>query len=417
MRILQINKFHYIEGGTERYYWELSNLLKKKGHEVAFFSMHDQRNFPTKWSKYFVDFLSFRDVNYKDSIKIASRMIYSLEAKKRINQLLNQFHPNVVHIHNIYNHISPSILPEIKRRNIPIIQTVHDYHMLAPNRHLFHNGKICEITKKDQYFRAIFHKCIKNSYTASLLTVFTMYIHKILGLYTKYIDYYITPSNFLKKLMISYNYNPKNIIVLPYLTNFIKRSLSHTNSNNKYILYFGRLSSEKGLKFLIEVMRKIPYISLYIVGEGPELSVIQNKIREYNLKNIKLLGYLSGSRLERVIASSCFTITPSIWYENYPNSILESFAYGKPIIASDIGGIPELVRNNETGFLFIPNNVNDCIKKILTLWNNSKLVRQMGQNALKFAQEKFNAEDHYKKIIGIYNNLIEKYKQKKYQND
>ncbi len=415
MRILQINKFHYIEGGTERYYLELSNLLRKKGHKVAFFSMHDPRNFPTRWSRYFVDFLSFRNVNYLDSIKIANRMIYSFDAKKKINQLLDVFHPDIVHIHNIYNHISPSVLPEIKKRNIPIIQTVHDYHMLAPNRNLFHSGKICEITKKDQYYKTIFHKCIKNSYVASFLTVITMYIHRILGLYTKYIDCYITPSNFAKKLMVDYGYNQNNIIVLPYLTTFKKGNLSQSTSKNKYILYFGRLSPEKGLTFLTEVMEKIPHINLYIVGEGPELSMIQNKIKTYNLKNIRLLGYLSGDDLERVVVSSYFTIMPSIWYENYPNSILESFACGKPVIASDIGGIPELVKNNETGLLFTPNDINDCIRKILLLWNNPKLVRKMGRNALDFAREKFNPEDHYRKTIKIYRSLIEEYRNKSYK--
>ncbi len=413
MKILQINKFHNIEGGTERYYIELSKLLENHGHEVAFFSMYDSKNIKTRWEKYFVDYLSFRKVNFKNGLKIIKRMIYSLEAKNKINQLLDVFHPDMVHIHNIYNHISPSILPEIMRRNIPIVQTVHDYHMLAPNRNLFHNGNICEITKKDQYYKAILHKCIKNSYSASFLAVITMYLHKIFGLYTKYIDCYISPSNFTKKLMNEYGYNKKYIVVLPNFTNFKKRNLFNSNIKDKYILYFGRLSPEKGLDFLIEVIRQIPYINLYIVGDGPESSMLRAKIKKYNLRSIRLLGYLSGFHLEKVIASCYFTIVPSIWYENYPNSILESFASCKPVIASNIGGIPELVRNNETGLLFTPNDVNDCVRKILLLWNNPKLVREMGQNALNFASKKFDPEDHYRKIIKIYRSLVEEYRNKR----
>lgn len=404
MKILQINKFSYIEGGTERYYIELSKLLKKHGHEIAYFSMNDPRNFATKWSKCFVGNISFGKVNYKNGFNIVKRMIYSLEAKEKINKLLDEFHPDIVHIHNIYNHISPSILPEIKKRNIPIIQTVHDYHMLAPNKNLFHSESVCEISKRTSYYKSILHKCVKNSFWATCISVTTLYIHKIIGLYSKYIDCYVSPSRFAKNLLIEYGYDKKNVKVIPYFT--VLRNNKSSGKQRRYLLYFGRLSPEKGLLFLLNVMKEIPQVTLYIAGEGPELSKIQNSITHNALRNVRVLGYLKNRPIQNIISGSYFTILPSLWYENYPNSILESFAYGKPVVGSNIGGIPELIRNKRTGLLFQTNNITDCIQKILILWNNPKLVKQLGKNALNFVKENNNPEDHYNKIIGIYKTLI-----------
>ncbi len=203
MKILQINNILYSFGGAEKYLFRLSHLLKSKGHRVAYFSIDYPQNINTKWKKYFPKYIDYEHIGLKNIHKILQGTIYSFEAKIKINKLLNDFQPDVVHLHSIYKYISPSILSEIKKRRIPIIQTVHDYHLLAPSRTLFHDGKICEVTKIYRYYNALLHKCIKKSYIASLISVLSFYIHSILGLYTKNVDYFITPSHFMENNYLS----------------------------------------------------------------------------------------------------------------------------------------------------------------------------------------------------------------------
>jgi len=191
MRILQVNNHHRIVGGTERYYFDLSQLLIKHGHQVAHFSMHHSDNKPSKFNKYFVSHFSFEHAKKRDNLKVFSRTLYCFESKRKINTLLDKFRPDIVHIHNIYNHISPSILPEIKKRNIPIVQTVHDYHLLGPNPSLFHSGEICEIYKQG-FCKPFFHKCVGNSYLASAITSLTLYLHTMFRIYQKSIDLFST---------------------------------------------------------------------------------------------------------------------------------------------------------------------------------------------------------------------------------
>src|SRR3989344_6561866 len=171
MKILQINKFYHIHGGTDRYFFEVSKLLKKHNHKVAFFSTEDKKNNKTKWSKFFVENFSFDKTNINNFFRLFPNYIFSLSAYNKINQLLDYFQPDLVHLHSIYHHLTPSILIALKNRNIPIVQTVEDYHLVSPNYNLFHDGGICEITKPNKFHKSAFHKCVKGSYLYSFAEV------------------------------------------------------------------------------------------------------------------------------------------------------------------------------------------------------------------------------------------------------
>ncbi len=404
MKILQIHRHFNIKGGAERYFFELSRMLESHGHKIAFFSMHDKDNIKTKWNKYFVSNLLINNKSILNSLRLWARMTYSLEAKKKISKLLDEFKPDIVHIHNLNIFISPSILTEIKRRKIPIIQTLHDYYLIAPTRgSLFHGDSICEFTKKDKYYKAVLHRCIGNSYFASLLFVLSYYFHYILRFYDL-IDLHLAPSNFLRNKYIEYGFNPKKIIYLPYFIDTEKYK-DYSSIIGKYILYFGRLSPEKGLPTLIHSMEKLPHINLIISGDGIQLKDLMKQTTDRHLQNIKFVGFKEGEELRRLIYHSRFTVVPSIWYENMPNSILESFASGKPVIASNIGGIPEIVKEGYNSFLFEPKNIDDYKQKIEKLWNNSNRCQRFGRNARDYVKNKFSPEEHYTRLFNIYKKL------------
>ncbi len=411
MKILQINNHHKIVGGAERYYFDLSALLQKKGHEVAFFSTKESGALETRWQKYFLSKIDYKRRGAGQTFRKLGRVFYSLEAKKQINLVLDRFKPDIVHIHNIYYYISPSILYEIKRRGIPIIQTVHDYQLITPSINFFHNGKICEISKPHRFYKVILHKCVHNSYPDSLIATVTEYIQVYLNLFKNNVDIFLAPSLFMKKKLTEYKFGGKEIIHQPYFTTFSTGLIPVKKTKEKYVLFFGRLVEEKGVLFLLDLAKRLPSVTFKLVGKfsTPKFKkdVLYN-IRHNSIKNITLLQHKGGADLEKIISDSCFVIAPSLWYEVFCISILESNSFGKPVIASRIAGIPEIIKDNKTGILFDTGNIEDCMKKVLLLWNNPSLVKRLGKNAKKFVEVEFGPEKHYKKIMQIYNKALNK---------
>lgn len=403
MNILQVNKFFYIRDGTSRYYFNLSKLLREKGHRVLSFSMDHPRNRVSPFSKYFVNNVSFDDKTLVGNFLKLPRILYSFQARKNIKELLDQNKVDLVHVHSLYHYLSPSILFEFKKRSIPIVMTAHDYHLIAPNYLLFHDGKICEITKPDKYYKALFHRCIGSSYSSSLMEVIEKYFHSYFLKEQELIDIFIVPSRFVKKKFIEYGFPAKKIVVLPF---FAKPKRSRSITSGKYILYFGGLYRQKGVDFLIQVMKNLPEIPCLIVGEGPEEDHLKEVVREEKISNVKLLGYQSESELEKIITESGFTIMPSLWYEGFGMVILEANVLGKPVIASKIGGIPEVIKDGVNGLLFNPGNEKDCQDKIKRLWNDNNLLLKLSRQTQKKVLDDFSSEVHYEKLMKIYHQVL-----------
>jgi len=404
MKILQIHKYFYLRGGASRYFFEVSRLLQKNGHKIAYFSTKSPFNEKSKWSKYFIHTYSFEKISINNALNMFLQMLYSFEARRNISLLLDEFKPDVVHLHSIYHQISPSIILEIKKRGIPIVQTLHDYHVVAPNHTLFHNGKVCEITKKNAYFKAIFHKCIKNSYWASIAETIEQYLHQFLKIYTNNVDIFITPSTFFAKKLEEYGMRGKKIHIL---NNFCDSSLYVPQyKRGDYVLYFGRLSPEKGLLFLISVAAKMPYVPFKIVGEGPQKSELKRCVEMKGIKNIEFIEHKIGDELKNYISNSRFVILPSECFEIFPMSILESFALGKAVVASNIGGIPELVTNEQNGYLFNVGDSLTCVKYIDRLWKDPQLCLNFGKSARYNLETYFDKDIHLNKLRYIFGLIL-----------
>lgn len=407
--ILQVNKFHYICGGADRYYFNLSELLKKKGHQVVNFSMKDERNEPSEWSDYFVSNIDISKTHFNLSgLKKAARIIYSFEAKKRIEALVKKTKPDIAHIHNIYHQISPSILPVLKKYNIPVAMNLHDYKLVSPNYKFLCRGKLCE--HKGSYYKEIIHKSVKNSYIATALCVLEAAIHNFFDIYKKNVDLFIVPCEFAKNKFVEYGFGESQITVVPF-TMDVRAYYSYDEQFNRfpqkkdeeYILYFGRLSEEKGIDVLIDAVKNAKSnVKLKITGEGQMLESLKLKVQNERIKNIEFAGFKSGEELKNIIANSLFIVVPSVWYENPASVIYEAMALGKPVLGSRIAGIPELVRDNKTGILFEMGDYKDLSNKIDYMLQNRDLVDTMGKEAKKLA-DNFRFENHYKEIMEVYN--------------
>lgn len=404
MKILNINKFYYIQGGADRHFLDLEKLLIQKGHTVTPFSMKNKKNLPTPYSKYFVSKVDLSKVNFKTNVfKIASRILYSFEARKKIKIIIKKEKPDIAHIHNIYHQISPSILGVLKKNKIPIVMTVHDYKLICPNYSLFQKNQICEKCKKHRYYQCFLNQCVKDSLAASFLNMIEMYFHKFFRFYERYVDLFICPSEFLREKLIQWGLPEKKLLTLPY---FVKPLNAKSKLKTKsYILYFGRLSKEKGLDQLLTVMKKLPEIKLKIVGTGPEKTKLLTFIRQNQLENVQFLGYLQGQKLKKIILESRFVIVPSIWQEIFGLVILESFRLGKTVLAAKKGGMIEIIQEGNTGFFF--SNAKDLEQKIRVLYAHPKVTEKIGRHA-SLEIQKYHPDLFYQKLIKIYRYLKQK---------
>lgn len=398
MKVLLVNKFYYQRGGAETYILEIEKKLRAEGHEVAIFSMHHPKNLESIWSKYFVSRVSFNEGNIFQRLKGAIRIFYSLEAKRKFTSLLNDFKPDIIHIHNIYHQISPSILPVAKRFGVPVIMHLHDYKLICPNYQLFDGKRICYDCLAPNYWQCFLKKCFGNSYLKSfLVSAETFFHHKILNIYQRNINLYIAPSKFMKDISVRSGI-PKGKIIVLY--NFIfSKPVTEIISKN-YILYVGRLSSEKGVMVLIEAIKKLPQTFLKIVGAGPQQLFLQKKVIEYGLsEQIEFMGHKNKEDVEQFMKEAKAVVIPSVWLENMPFTLLEAMSLGRVVIASKIGGLTELINNRENGLIFEANDSEGLKDKINIL---EKVDCQKIGLAAKQTVLKLNLEAHFKALLELY---------------
>lgn len=397
MKILLVNKFHYYRGGSEKYYFELADLLKENGHEVAFFSMQNKQNISTGNIEYFVDEI---DLNTASKLK-ALDVIYSSSNKEAMKKALEEFKPDIVHVNNFQRQLSASIIEAVKEKNIPLILTAHDENSVCPSSILLYNGEICEDCLHKGYFSCIKKSCVKNSTLKSVLGVMEQKYYRKHKVFKSF-DVIITPSKFCKNKLIEGGLAYNRIEVLP---NFVIEKEDSANSLGENALFIGRLSSEKGVINLIKAIKDTTG-TLLIAGDGPEKDVIETYIIENQLEDrIKLLGYLNQEEIRFQLRNCRFVVIPSICYENCPYSILEAMEIGKPIIGSNIGGIPELITENENGFLFESNDIKELSEKMQKLFDNDDSVYEMSKNSRKLFENNYSSKAYYKKLLTIYESV------------
>lgn len=426
MKILSINKFYHLKGGSERHFFELNKELELQGHKVIPWSMQSDQNEASKYSQ---DFIEQVDM-HKFSFKTILRFFYNINAQKKLKQIIEREKPDIAHLHNIYHQFSPAIIKTLKKHNIPVVMTLHDYKLACPNTFLFTNGKICNKCVGGSYYNCFKNNCMHNSRAKSFLAMLEAYLHrKILKSYEQ-VDLFIAPSEYLKNIIVKSGIKEKKIKVI---TNFVPekflncchceeeqsddvaipgparcsrdcRASFHSARNDigDYNLYYGRISKEKGIDFLIRTIADILDEKLYIIGSGPEFFKLKALIKELNAQDrIKMLGPKHGDSLIEYIKNAKSVVISSLWPENMPLALLESMSLGKIVIASRVGGLPEIIKNNKNGYLFDPGD-SSTLKQIIAKLGESNT--EIGKNARKTV-EILNVKNYTKKYLKIIKNL------------
>lgn len=398
MKLVFADNFYYVRGGAERVFFDEMGMLKEHGHEVIPFSRHFDKNITSEYSKYFAPPFEYENVSLRKKIAASFKLIYSLECRSSIAELLDRFKPDIFHAHNIYGRLTTSVLDAVKKRNIPAVMTLHDYKLICPSYLMLLNGQVCDRCQGTGLYYCTVKRCHKGSLLPSAIYTFETYFNRLFDKYG-WIKYFICPSEFLLRKHAEAGIPENKLIHIP---NFIKTDLFKPDySVGRYILFVGRLSKEKGLLTLLKAVKGLE-VTLRIVGEGPMRDEFEAYTSDNKINNVFFEGYKSGEDFRSFLRNSALLVIPSEWYENAPMTVLEAFAYGKPVIGSAIGGIPEMLTEGETGTLFKPGDHGELREKIKYLLANPKIITLMGKKARRKVEEQFNAEIHYQRLMEIY---------------
>lgn len=405
MKVLICNKFYRRFGGPETVVQDSTRLLEADGHEVIPFSTSHPDNWPSKWSEYFVPGVDYHAKSGPLNMATeAVNIIYSKDAKRRMRSLLDSVKPDLVHAHNIYHQLSPSIFGPIKQMGIPIALTLHDYKLACPNMLFYVDGEICERCRGGRFHNAVKHKCVFGSTAKSMVCATEMYLHRLLRIYEKNVDVFISPSQFLIDAITRCGAGGKKMVHIPNIAD--TETYQATYDNDGYILYFGKLTREKGVETLIRAIAKVKSAKLVVAGTGSQADELRALADDIAPGQVTFAGFLTGDNLRNAIQRCAFFTMPSEWYENCPCTILEAYSAGKPVVASRIGGIPELIDDGVDGFLFEPTNSDDLADKISLLLNAPTMPADMGRLGRKRMEEHYSKVSFYSRLKSVYRELV-----------
>ncbi|MBQ7039800.1 MAG: glycosyltransferase [Clostridia bacterium] len=400
MKILMVNKFLYPRGGSESYMLYLSEHLKGKGHEVEFFGMFDENNTVGNSAGQYTQNMDFHSKGLARFL-YPFKIIYSFEAKKKIMKVIDHFKPDIVHMNNINFQLTPSIIYGVKKKKVPLVQTVHDYQMICPNHLLYNFDKNIPREKcvKGSHINCIKNKCIHSSLVKSILGVIEAKLYSWLKTYKK-VDLFVCPSNFLENKLLSakgfYKGKTKTI------HNFIDKEkfADKGKAPESYIVYVGRLSKEKGIENIAGAAKLLHNLNFVVAGSGPDEDMLKN------IPNIHLAGFLTGDKLTELMGNAKVLLLPSVCYENCPLSILEAQSMGVPVVTMNSGGMAELVKDGITGTLVNEPTPEGIAKKIKETLENEDYYNSLKENCKKEKDSILSVESYADILIKEYEKLI-----------
>lgn len=389
MKIIHIHNYYLQPGGEDQVFKNETRLLEEYGHEVFRYTRHNSEL--SGWS----------------GVKIAINTIWNHEVYKTIDQLLNEINPDVCHIHNTFPLISPSVYFACKKHNIPVVQRLPNYRLICPGAFLLRDGKICtDCLGKRFPWPGVIHACYRGSVAQSFVVFMMLSIHRILKTWQKKININVALNKYGYELFVRGGIPAEKIIISP---NFVDPDPEPEPNNQPgdYALFVGRLSKEKGLNTLLDAWKMLTGIPLQIIGDGPLMTGLTERIRRENIDNVELLGRKSHDETIAILKKARVLIFPSEWLETFGLGIIEAFACGVPVIASKQKTIEEIVEHDVNGLLFEPGDAHDLARIIKEYWDKPEQLQEMGKEARHSFLNKYSKQQKYNSLMGIYERAIE----------
>lgn len=408
MRIIVANYRYFISSGPDKYMFKFMEAAQEQGIEVVPFSIANPQNQYTPYSKYFAKprsaELMYDDTKktLKNTIGMIRAIVWNYDASRCLRKLIRETRPDAVYILHEINHLSPSIIRTAKKEGVRVIHRISDFFMFCPKYDFLCGDEICESCLGGDYSKAILYKCVKNSKAATLLRVFAMKLYAGLRVFDE-VDCFICTCEFTKSKLIEGGIPSDKIVCIPTFIDADR--ITPCYENDKYFLFLGRLTHQKGAVYAIEAMRYLKDTEYVLkitgnISDSEEDKQIWEYIMENGLeKKIEFVGFKRGQELENLIARSSCVVCPAIWYENMPNTVIEAYASGKPVVASKIGSLTEIIDDGETGFLFEMKNSEDLANKLKLFVMDPALSSMLGHKARRKCESKYNVKNHMDLIL------------------
>jgi glycosyltransferase involved in cell wall biosynthesis len=389
MRIVLVHNTYRLAGGEDVVFPSEKRLLERAGHTVI---------------SYVRSNMELKDTSLVDRIGIASRMIWSQQSRQSFAAVLDAECPDVVHVHNTFMVISPSIYSACSERGIPVVQTLHNFRLLCPATSFSRDGIVCEECVDKSLFRSILYGCYRNSRAATGAVAMMLATHRAMGTWQSSVTRYIALTDFAKKKFVAAGFPSEKFVVKP---NFADPDPGERLAAGEYALFIGRIDKTKGTRVLLDAWERLPVkYPLHVVGDGPDRQWMEDRSRELQLSEVTFRGRLSHAAAVEAVKSARFTIVPSTWYEGFPMCIVESFACGTPVLCSRLGGMSEIVDDQLTGLHFNPSDPQDLAKKVEWAWNHPLELARMGRVARRKYETDYTAGKNYSLLMEIYEQAI-----------
>lgn len=390
MKILLIHNFYRFRGGEDRYVRILEEILCRNGHQVIHF---------------FSDSRSIKQFNFLQKCLIPLKLINSPAANKELEKIVHQEKPHLAVAHNLMPLLSLSLLKVLKRNNIPILKRLENYKFLCLNGlFLRNNFNVCEVCRRGNFIPGIIHRCYQKSFFNSMGIAISEFIHRKFKTVSKTADLFLATSDFVKSKFVEAGFPGEKIAVQPNFLDFEPEESVAQPEN--YAIYVGRLSKEKGLVTLLKAFKELSELPLKILGEGPLMDELKEFTRLHRMAHVTFEGFIDGQAKREILKKALFLVFPSECYESFGYSIIESFACGVPVVASDIGGARELVRDGENGFLFEVGSPEDLQEKISAMLSDRQQLMKMKERALERAKKSYTIETGCRDLAALFKRLV-----------
>ena len=399
LTVLDAGQNYWLRGGSDKVLLDLESLLTTHGHEVIPFATSQERNLPTKWSSYFPATVDFESPGVGDF----ARYLFNPQAANALDSLLDTKPVDIAHLHIYYGQLTTSILKPLRKRGIPIVQTCHEYKLVCPVYTLYAHGEVCERCQGHRFWKATANRCNRGSLARSALSTVESYISRWLG-NIDYVDHFMAVSEFTREKMIELGVPAEKVSTV---YNFVEaENYEPAKGIGEYFLFFGRLDETKGVFTLLEAMREVPECELLFVGEGAVRSELEDRVAELGMNNVRFLGYKSGEELHRLVRGSICAVMPSRWYETFGLSAAEALSQSRPVIASRIGGLAEVLEDGVDGFYVRPNDVEALAEKLRWMSEHREKAAEMGRAGRANMLEKFTAQRFYDYTMTVYEKVL-----------
>lgn len=392
MKIVLVHNTYLIQGGEDVVFWQERNLLRAGGHEVL-----EYQRFNSEMQQYSV----------VRRITLIGRTAWAADSHREFSDLLRKHRPDVVHVHNTFPLISPSILWACREQGVPVVHTLHNYRLLCPGANFIRDGKPCEDCTHGNLLQSVAHGCYRDSRTQTAAVALMLSVHRLRKTWTRTVDRYIALTEFSRSKFVNNGIPAKKITVKP---NCVDPDPGKRVGEGSYALFVGRVSREKGAHTLLKAWRQLPQdFALRIIGDGPALAEVQAEARAHGLSNITFVERQPRERVIEAMKGARFVIFPSELYENLPLTIIEAFACGVPVIASKLGAMQEIVDDNRTGMFFSPGDAESLARAVTRAWQEPDYTKRLGDFARQEFENKYTAAINYKNLMNIYRQVIEEH--------